>query len=184
MKRGSSLDGHPFTGQPATATLRFALSFPPPLPPSFIHPRRHRSTTGRRTTLLLTRPAPHTTLQIVRLLLDEADRTGAGDIPLVSMADEDGDTALHIAVSWGQSEVVDLLHGRGGNLAGKNFSGLTPLDLAAPGKSRHHLVTCMPICSYPRPPPSSPQLRMQVRFVSFCQQQSHGFVWNRTAAFD
>eukprot|EP00283_Hemiselmis_rufescens_P022617 CAMPEP_0173465252 /NCGR_PEP_ID=MMETSP1357-20121228/71309_1 /TAXON_ID=77926 /ORGANISM="Hemiselmis rufescens, Strain PCC563" /LENGTH=119 /DNA_ID=CAMNT_0014433221 /DNA_START=75 /DNA_END=431 /DNA_ORIENTATION=+ len=62
-------------------------------------------------------------IEIVRLLLDEGDRTGSGDQPLVSIADEDGDTALHVAVSWGQSAVVDLLHDRGGSLIGKNKDG-------------------------------------------------------------
>lgn len=114
----SSRDGRPFTGQHATATSRFGT------------PSRFQIRAASRHSHII----PN---QIVRLLLDEADRTGAGDIPLVTIVDEDGDTALHVAVSWGQSHIVDLLHGRGGILTGKNFAGKTPLDLAAPGDELH-----------------------------------------------
>ena len=52
--------------------------------------------------------------------------TGPDSLP------QDGDTPIHVAVSWGQGEVIDLLQQRGGSLTGKNNAGLTPLDLAAP----------------------------------------------------
>mmetsp|Transcript_11183 Transcript_11183/g.22140 ORF Transcript_11183/g.22140 Transcript_11183/m.22140 type:complete len:174 (+) Transcript_11183:215-736(+) len=78
-------------------------------------------------------------IEIVRLLLDEGDRTGSGEIPLVSIVDGDGDTALHVAVSWGQQTVVDLLFDRGGSLIAKNNDGKSPLDLAST-EFRGHLA--------------------------------------------
>lgn len=71
-------------------------------------------------------------LEVARVLLDEADRGGnSADIPLVLLSDHEGDTAMHVAVSWGQAEMVQLLHDRGGNLLMKNQAGQGALDLAS-----------------------------------------------------
>ena len=50
---------------------------------------------------------------------------------------QDGDTPLHVAVSWGHEKMVNLLVDRGGSLLLKNKSKRTPLDLACPGERLH-----------------------------------------------
>jgi len=72
-----------------------------------------------------------------RALLDEANRQGGGDStnPLFAAKDNDGDTPLHVAVSWGHLDYCGMLLEAGASLTDKaslNNQKKTPMDLATP----------------------------------------------------
>ena len=93
-----------------------------------------------------------------RALLDEANRQGGGDStnPLFAAKDNDGDTPLHVAVSWGHLDYCGMLLEAGASLTDKaslNNQKKTPMDLATPAmKAELKRVPPPP----PRPPPPPP----------------------------
>ena len=45
-------------------------------------------------------------------------------------ADQEGNTALHVAAEYGHENVVELILSRGGDITVRNKKGLTCLDVA------------------------------------------------------
>jgi ankyrin repeat protein len=59
----------------------------------------------------------------------------------VNAANQAGDTALHVAASWGHDTVVQFLADHGAQINAKNKSGFTPLTaLSAPAKRKYQLA--------------------------------------------
>uniref|UniRef100_A0A7S4PG37 Uncharacterized protein n=1 Tax=Guillardia theta TaxID=55529 RepID=A0A7S4PG37_GUITH len=72
-------------------------------------------------------------VEVAKLLMDEAEVLGIESPTLVDMQDKEGDTPLHIAVSWGHAELARMMISRNADVKIRNDKRKTALDLATEG---------------------------------------------------